>query len=136
MQIRRSQIALFVLLTFVVGSIMAPASHYAFMLFSDAYGIGAHHAHDSHTHTASNKHAAMHGHGSYAPQLVDADEEVYHCEYADLFATFAATGPINAAVADSTPQSGHLGTPTDLGPALSILVAYHQRGPPVFSNRA
>lgn len=34
--------ALLVLLTFVVGSIVAPASHYAFMLFSDVYGVGDH----------------------------------------------------------------------------------------------
>ncbi len=142
MQSRRSQIALLVLLTFVVGSIVAPASHYAFMLFSDAYGVGGHLQHSTEHASHGSAHDGAHGsaHHSSTPiasphempvQARDAGVDHFYCEYAALFATFAATGPLTVFVADVTPVSSTVIALADLAPAISIPAAFQQRGPPV-----
>lgn len=125
--------ALLVLLTFVVGSIVAPASHYAFMLYSDVYGVG-HHQHNTHQdgHDAGHEaHASTASHNATPVQASDAGVEHFYCEYAALFATFAATGPVAAPVVDGTPHTGLISATADLHPDFSLPAAFQQRGPPV-----
>ncbi|MEM8487784.1 MAG: hypothetical protein AAF564_19690 [Bacteroidota bacterium] len=135
MQIRRSQIALLVLLTFVVGSIVAPASHYAYMLFSDVYGVGGHLQHTAHHdvphHGASHHGAAVDGTHDMPVRARDAGSDHFYCEYADLFATFAATGPLAASVVDATPHSEPVIISAERNPDASLPAAFQQRGPPV-----
>ncbi len=138
MQSRRSQIALLVLLTFVVGSIVAPASHYAFMLFSDAYGVGGHLQHSTEHASHDSAHGSAHHSSTQRAsphempvQARDAGVDHFYCEYAALFATFAATGPLTVFVADVTPVSSTVIALADLAPAMSIPAAFQQRGPPV-----
>lgn len=135
MQMRRSQIALFVLLTFVVGSIVAPASHYAYMLFSDVYGVGGHLQHTAH-HPSSHHDASHHDEVADSTHAMpvrarDAGSDHFYCEYAELFATFAATGTLAASVLNATPHSELVITSAERNPDVSLLAAFQQRGPPV-----
>ena len=70
------------LLTFVVGSQLAPLSHFLFMVVSDYYAdLGQQSAHAAHIHHAPTKHGVnLTEHNSH-----------FECDYFDLFATFAAT---------------------------------------------
>ncbi len=106
MRLKRNQIASFLLLTFVLGSQLAPFSHYLFMAVSDAYPPFQ----QSETHPGNEeagRHVMPEGHqhtGHHATQIknttdptqgaqLSAVHDHAYCEYADLFATFAATGP-------------------------------------------
>ncbi|RMF51436.1 MAG: hypothetical protein D6746_17615 [Bacteroidetes bacterium] len=77
--LHRRHIATLLLLTFVVGGVLAPASHHLYMAAGEAYGPWrqAHTTHHTH-HEASSETAPAVApeHPSHAP-----------CEYAALFAT-------------------------------------------------
>ncbi|MEM6646137.1 MAG: hypothetical protein AAF730_07785 [Bacteroidota bacterium] len=87
------------LLTFSVGSVVAPASHYAFMAIAGAYGYGGHHAteaadHDAAPHDGTTDHHAHHGHHvavatpSVEGGQIDEPQAAHEmCEYAALYAT-------------------------------------------------
>lgn len=98
MRFKRDIAALSLLFTFVVGSLAAPLSHYLFMALSDAYPPFqeevAHH--QSATHHDEPASHATHHHEAASSLLEDGTtySSAHHhqfCEYADLFATFAAT---------------------------------------------
>ena len=112
--------AYIILLTFVVGSIFAPASHYVYMMFSDLYGVGNHMDHGSGHH----EHVMLHAH------LNDAGESHFECEYAALFATFVATGTAAASSLDIEPiRLNHVEAPVQ-APISPQKSPFHQRGPP------
>lgn len=112
MRLKREQIASILLLTFVLGSQFAPLSHYLFMAISDAYPpfqeSATHHQVEDEGISRHGEHGIQHtgtqhaGHHAPQPKSIDDQpEEGYlspvhdhvYCEYADLFATFAATSP-------------------------------------------
>ncbi len=107
MRLKRNQIASILLLIFVSGSQLAPFSHYLFMAISDAYppfqqseahrmgdeGVSRHHMAEGDFHAGHAVSQAKEVDDLVqGPHLFPVHEHVY-CEYADLFATFAATGP-------------------------------------------
>ncbi len=117
------------LLTFVVGGVVAPLSHYLYMEVAVAMtavpGEDAHAGHHGHGATA---HGALPIDGSETWRgAVDPHE---FCDYADLFATFAATGPATVGL------GYHLNivpAPTPIEPGAPSAVApasLHLRGPP------
>ncbi len=97
---KRSYRAAILLLTLVVGSVVAPFSHYAYMALSDAFSVVSAHGHHAHHGDAMAKDAggvvASHG-GALAR---DAAAGPVFCEYADLFATFAAAAltPLSSSI--------------------------------------
>ena len=107
----------------MLGSIVAPASHYGFMMVSDLYGVGSHMGHGP----------TDHQHHSHWIHLNDAGVSHFECEYADLFATFVAASPATASILDIEPyRQKHFEAP-----ALALVTLqtspFHQRGPPLFS---
>ena len=97
MRLKRGNIAKLLLLTFVVGSQLAPLSHYLFMAGSDWYAVFT----ENPEHAAHMRHASATvdtSNGLHA-NLSAPDDHVI-CEYADLFATFAAT----SIEGDASPQ--------------------------------
>ena len=93
MPFRRQNSAIFLLTAFFVGSLLSPFAHYVFMGFSDVYSS----PHQS-SHHVSEHHAAYRN-GSFL-QPVDLH---LVCNYADLFATFAATAQGDVEPVDITP---------------------------------
>lgn len=98
MRLRRDIAAAALLLAFVVGSLAAPLSHYLFMALSDAYPPFQEevvHQDSAAHHEAPSGHATHH---ATAPSLLEEGSAFssahnhQFCDYADLFATFAATG--------------------------------------------
>lgn len=85
------------LLTFSVGSVVAPASHYAFMAIAGAYGYGGHHGTEAADHASHHDHADHHAHHGHhmamaAPSMeggqIDEPQATHEmCEYAALYAT-------------------------------------------------
>lgn len=130
MQARQRYIALACLLTFGIGSVVAPASHFVYMAISDAYGLG--------THTAEATHHAdpPHQHGHHAALMHDggsllAPPEHEGCQYADLFATLLlSTTPEQTSVAPVEQPTAlpHTWISVPSTPSIYNLSA---RGPPV-----
>lgn len=104
MRLKRDIVALCLLLTFVVGSQLAPLSHYVFMAVSDAYAPHE----ETAGHELETNHASSSSHHGSSHDLEDAEavteprlpiegpafssvHDHLLCDYADLFATFAAT---------------------------------------------
>lgn len=120
------------LLMFVMGSLVAPFSHYMFMLVSDAYQIGAHHAHELTVDPLGEHHVGVHHTDHKNVHLKSEPRGHIHCDYWGLFATFTAT---------TTPVV-QLGLPSELvaivaewaeeAPIATVAPAYRLRGPPLF----
>ena len=84
MQSRTRNSAYILLLSFIVGGLVAPLSHYAFMALSDVYmdfGQAGH---------AGSMHAS-HVQDDASGPAFDVIPAHIVCEYSDLFATFAST---------------------------------------------
>ncbi|MEM1093048.1 MAG: hypothetical protein AAGJ10_00475 [Bacteroidota bacterium] len=126
------------LLTFSVGSVVAPASHYAFMAIAGAYGYGAHHAAGTAHHGAHADHHAHHGHhmAMAAPSMeggqIDEPQAAHEmCEYAALYATqvlAAAPVPITLALPES--RTVHADVPMAVF-AAAPPSTHFSRGPPL-----
>lgn len=78
---KRNIAAFFLLTSVLLGGLVAPLSHFAFMAFSDAYA-----GHDVSMHGMAMAHPAMDG------QAVDADTDSDHleCPYAAFFLSQAS----------------------------------------------
>lgn len=130
MQARQRYIALACLLTFGIGSVVAPASHFVYMAISDAYGVMG--------HTMPTSHHAdhPHQHGHHTTMLHEgaallAPPEHEGCQYADLFATLLlSTTPEQASVAPIEQPTSLLHTWISATPAPSIY-NLSARGPPM-----
>ena len=117
---------------FIMGSLVAPFSHYMFMLVSDAYQIGAHHGHEHVVDHHGEHHAGVHHTVDEQVQLKSEPQDHIHCDYWGLFATFTAT----------TTPAVQLGLPSELvaivaewveeTPVAAVAPAYRLRGPPLF----
>ena len=117
---------------FVMGSLVAPFSHYMFMLVSDAYQIGGHQGHEHVVDNHSEHHVGVHHAVDERVHLNSEPQDHIHCDYWGLFATFAAT---------TTPVV-QLGLPSELvaivaewaeeAPIATVAPAYRLRGPPLF----
>ncbi len=118
--------AIVLLTTFVVGSIVAPASHYVFMVFSDAYVW--HHAPLSGKNTHPHHPIPV----SDSTNVVAPNDHLV-CDYADLFATFVATSHPAAETIVKTPQLGSYDQKSEQ-PALHFSFNVSQsRAPPAYS---
>lgn len=122
------------LLTFVVGSLFAPASHYAYMLFSEAYGMGGHAEHQmDHQEDMHSMHNSTHVVDVGHLKANDAGKEHIECEYADLFATFAAANlPAASSVEAPALKQVLMEKPVE-APQVLHFSPFNQRGPPGLS---
>ena len=85
MKLKRQHIAVVLLLSLAVGGVLAPFSHYVYMLVADAY------AHEAAHHMSHDPgHVGHEVDGSYAD---DGHKTHLVCDYAELFATYSATHP-------------------------------------------
>ncbi len=116
------------LLTLVVGSLLAPSAHYAFMLFSDLYGLNDVEGH--HDHGMSQQPATAYI-GVSGVQAHDGDNKSIECDYADLFATFAASSPPLIAALPAPPLKQVLLGSVIEAPVSQQFLPFHQRGPPI-----
>ncbi|GAB5520800.1 MAG: hypothetical protein RhofKO_30510 [Rhodothermales bacterium] len=124
------------LLTFSVGSVVAPASHYAFMAIAGAYGYGQHHSAEEHDEPADPH--AHHGHhmAMAMPSMeggqVDAPQAAHEmCEYAELYATqvlASAPAPLTLPIPESRLALAE--APLVVLPADAPLTHF-SRGPPL-----
>ncbi len=107
---------------FVMGSIIAPFSHYMFMLVSDVYHVSSHN---------STEHA-VHEHAHYESSALLNNESVQHlsCDYWSLFATFSATSPTSLKVAPVHAPRVVLREDTTTRLSSKKLLTFHLRGPP------
>jgi len=89
MRTKRNIAAFFLLTSVLLGGLVAPLSHFAYMAFGDAYAV-----HDMSMHGMTMSHAAIDG------QVVDEDTDTDHleCPYAAFFLNQAS------AVSSDTPS--------------------------------
>lgn len=131
MNTRQRYIALFCLLTFGIGSVVAPASHFVYMAISDAYGLMGHSAHTAHDDMG---HADMHDTSHVMPlmgaKLAPVDTHAL-CEYADLFATLLLDVAPEHASVDRFDQPTLLSYTWTAAPPTPTLLTLSARGPPV-----
>ncbi len=103
------------------------------MLFSDAYGMGGHAEHQmdqqDDTHSMHKAHVVVAGH----LKANDADKEHIECEYADLFATFAAASLPAASSVEAPALKEVLMEKPVQAPLVMHFSPFNQRGPPVLS---
>jgi hypothetical protein len=125
MHLRRHIAATWILATFCAGMVVAPISHYAFMAWCDAIYAPVHVG-----HAAVDPHAAHRGNSAAFPTVTSPKDEVVHCSYWDVFATFAAVSQPASTVLPAPAPSARLDVapaqePTPVGPSTD-----HVRGPP------
>ncbi len=125
------QSAYILLVTFVVGSLFAPASHYAFMMLHDAYDLDGHHVmvsghHGEMDQATQGKHISR----AQGAWMYDAGPSHFICEYAALFATFAATEVTTVASLAAPRLQRILAESPTQAPFVHTLVPFSQRGPP------
>lgn len=138
---RRIKYSAWILLScFVVGSLVAPAAHYAFMMGSDVYGIGDHspaHAIAHGPHTPDTHHHALPVDAKASDaRASDADKQHLECEYADLFATFVADGPADLPYTDVVFADEVVAHHAFQVPIVLLPAPFQQRGPPISSSIA
>ncbi len=111
------------LATLIVGSLLAPLSHYLFMTFSDAY--------------APLRQSSHHAGGHHGPASFD-DGPSFHstnthlvCTYADLFATFVATADDASEPAIATPEQGYYLLEYGIRAVISTFNLSLSRAPPL-----
>jgi hypothetical protein len=83
MRLRRHIIALYLLGTFAIGGVLAPASHMLYMAFGDAY------APMRHLHAGGHDMASHPEHAAWVGDTVDVEP----CQYVSLYETFVLSSP-------------------------------------------
>ncbi len=113
-------------LMFTMGTVVAPFSHYMFMMVSDAYHVGSHHD------TEHMGHGEHHGTHTIAHDVKYSGESVEHlsCDYWSLFATYSATEPITQQAIPAPEPSSVQVEAEFSAPATKKHRRYSLRGPP------